>query len=407
MSDSRSAWQRLVPRTRTSAVTRIGDEARTDFPAARVWRVARGVYRDGLHPALALHVRHRGDIVLDRTIGHLDHDDDGTPGVVATPDHLYGLFSASKIVTATLVHALAEDGQLDLDERIVHWIPEFGRHGKETIRLRHLLAHNAGIPWMPEVPDLDAALREGRIDLDLLYDLTPEAPPGVQVAYHAIGAWFIVQEIVERVMGKGLREVLHERLIDPMGLSTLSYGTTPDKIGQVAKHRVTGPALIPFMESTFARSVGVPFERAVALSNDPAFLTGVVPSANILAQPREVGAFVQMLLEGGRWNGEQLLQPQTIEHMVAPATPWAVDGVLKFPTRYGLGVMLGGNRFSLFGLGTRGAFGHLGLTNVVVYGDPRRDLSVVLLTTGKPLMAPGMVRWYALLQAIVANAPRR
>ena len=63
--------------------------------------------------------------------------------------------------------------------------------------------------------------------------------------------------------------------------------------------------------------------------------------------------------------------------------------------------------FSLFGLNTRGAFGHLGLSNVVVYADPARDLSVAFLNTGKPIIAPGMVRWYWVLQRIALMVPRR
>ena len=74
--------------------------------------------------------------------------------------------------------------------------------------------------------------------------------------------------------------------------------------------------------------------------------------------------------------------------------------------RYGLGVMMGGNRFSLFGLGTRGAYGHLGLSTVVVYADPARELAVAFLNTGKPMMAPGMLQWYAVLQHLAARVPK-
>ncbi len=74
--------------------------------------------------------------------------------------------------------------------------------------------------------------------------------------------------------------------------------------------------------------------------------------------------------------------------------------------RYGLGVMMGGTAFSLFGLNTAGAYGHLGLSNVVVYADPSRELAVAFLNTGKPMLAPGMVQWYAVLQRIANLVPR-
>jgi len=69
-------------------------------------------------------------------------------------------------------------------------------------------------------------------------------------------------------------------------------------------------------------------------------------------------------------------------------------------------MMRGGSVFSLFGLDTRSAFGHLGFTNVVVYADPSRELAVSFLNTGKPMLAPGLVRWYRVLQRIARTAVR-
>ena len=56
-------------------------------------------------------------------------------------------------------------------------------------------------------------------------------------------------------------------------------------------------------------------------------------------------------------------------------------------------------------IGTPGAFGHLGLSNVVVFADPARELVVTFLNTGKPMMDPGMVRWYWVLQRIATVLP--
>ena len=70
-------------------------------------------------------------------------------------------------------------------------------------------------------------------------------------------------------------------------------------------------------------------------------------------------------------------------------------------------IVAGGTAFSLFGLDTKGAYGHLGLSTVVVYADPARDLAVVFLNTGKPMADLGMVRWYWVLQRMAATFPRR
>ncbi len=388
-------------------VTRVGREDHQDPRMDAVWRDVQQLYRTGLHPAVALHVRHQGRVVLDRTIGHLENAPGGAAGNVVTPDSLFNLFSGSKIVTAALVMALVDDGLLDLEQRAAHWVPEFGRFGKEDIRLRHLLNHTAGIPDMPPGMDVAGALASGVVPLDGICALRPQSAPGVRAAYHPITSWVIIQAIVERATGRPLRTVLAERLLDPLGLRTLNYGVPEDRIPDVARHAVTGPPAPGAMEAIFRRSIGIGLEEAVRLTNDPRFLTAVLPSANVIGEPREVTRFLAMLLGGGAVDGVRVMSERTVRRLYTEVTPRQFDGTLGFPMRYGLGVMMGGRRFSLFGLDTPGAFGHLGLSNVVVFADPARDLVVSFLNTGKPLMDHGMVRWYWVLQRIVSVAARR
>ncbi|MFQ5418554.1 MAG: hypothetical protein ACE5FL_16120, partial [Myxococcota bacterium] len=51
-----------------------------------------------------------------------------------------------------------------------------------------------------------------------------------------------------------------------------------------------------------------------------------------------------------------------------------------------LGFMLGANVPNPFGSGNEHAYGHVGLSNIFAWADPERDLSVALLTTGKPVV---------------------
>ena len=74
-----------------------------------------------------------GAVVLDRAFG-------------CDPRALFWAFSASKPFVAMAVHLLAQRGALSLDDPVaVHW-PAFGQQGKDTITIRQVLQHRAGVP---------------------------------------------------------------------------------------------------------------------------------------------------------------------------------------------------------------------------------------------------------------------
>ena len=92
--------QRLITQYDHSwAHVRIGSEARSDLAIDSMWKQVVKLYETGLHPAIALCIRHRGQVVMDRTVGHVEnHPDTHSVGEHATPQTLFSLFSASKIV---------------------------------------------------------------------------------------------------------------------------------------------------------------------------------------------------------------------------------------------------------------------------------------------------------------------
>lgn len=405
--DGGPGWQRLVETEDPRALTRKGEEAPSRLPVEALWRDVERLYATGLHPAIGLTLMHRGEVILDRTVGHVENTPGAVRGPVATPDTLFNLFSASKILTSVVIHSLVEDGSLALDARVADFIPEFGRHGKEHIRVHHLLSHTAGIPDMPRVEDPLGMLATGSIPLDLLCELEPLSEPGVDVAYHPMTSWLLFTEILKRVTGQDLRQLARARVLDPLGFSHLCYGVDAAEVDRVGKHLRTGPAVPPIMDRIFERTIGIGVEEAVEVSNSPTFLTGILPSANVIGTGRETVRFLDLLLRGGELDGVRILREDTVKHAVGTVTPGQFDSTFGFPMRYGLGMMMGGNRFSLFGLTTRGAFGHLGFSNVVVYADPSRDLAVSFLNTGKPMAAPGMVAWYWVLQRLALSVPKK
>jgi CubicO group peptidase (beta-lactamase class C family) len=378
--------------------------------ATRVWEAVQRVYRSGIHPAMQLCVRHRGAVLVDRAIGWAQgggpDDPPGTPRVLCTPETPFVTLSASKAVTAMLVHLLDERNLLRLDDPVCEYVPEFGCHGKEWITIRHLLIHRAGIPNLPRsVMQLDTLKRPDDV-LRILCETRPTWRPGRELAYHAVTGGFVLGEVMRRVTGDDPRALLDEALRRPLRATWLTYGVAPEDVGTVARNHRTGLPLVGPVDFLFERVLGVPFHTAVEMSNDPRFLTAVVPAANVVATADEMSRFYQVLLDGGRWGEVHLLDPRTVRRATSEQSYLEFDFTLGLPFRYGMGFMLGAEWFSLYGPYTRHAFGHLGFTNIVCWADPERRLAVALLTSGKPFLYPELIDMFRLLREIGLVGPR-
>ena len=402
--------------THLRAVTRWGEEESPESvgvaPEAieRLWHKVEALYRSGTHPAIQICIRREGRVLLHRAIGHADGNAPGTPPggpkrliELDTPINIY---SASKAVTAMVVHKLDELGLLRIDDRVCEYIPEFARHGKERITIRHVLGHRAGVPNLPpEAVDLDLLGRPDRV-LEILCDAQLQSRPGRVLAYHAVTGGFILGEVVERVTGQSVRQVLREQIAEPLGLRWMNYGVPREHFDEAAVNAFTGPAPPPPLSGLLRRALGADTRTIVELSNDPRFVCGVLPSANVMTTAWELCAFYQCLLEEGRFEGRQVFAPRTVRHATAEQSYWEIDFTLMAPIRYGLGFMLGNPTIGLFGRDNPHAFGHLGFSNVFSWADPDRDLSVALLTTGKPVLSLHVIALVDLIGEIGRAFPR-
>ena len=214
-----------------------------------IWQAGVDLYRTGVHPGLQLCLRRDGKVVLDRAIGHArgnGPDDDGAAEKVPmTPGTPACIFSASKAVTAMVIHLLDERGLLHIGDRVSEYIPEYAQNGKEGTTIAHVLAHRAGVASMPkEAKDLDSLTDPDRI-LQLICEGKPSIRPGRLLAYHAVSGGYILGEIVKRVTAKSIREVLAEEILDPLGFRWGNYGVLEEDFEEVAPSYVTGPPLLP------------------------------------------------------------------------------------------------------------------------------------------------------------------
>jgi CubicO group peptidase (beta-lactamase class C family) len=374
-----------------------------------IWRDVEALYRSGAHPAIGLCIRHRGAVLIDRAIGHVSGnapedrpEAERIPVSTRTP---FCLFSAAKAVHAMVIHKLCEQGLLHVDDRVSDYVPEFAKHGKKHVTIRHLLSHRAGIPNLPpEALDLDLLTEPERV-VEILADMKPRTRPGRLLAYHAVSGGFVLAEVARRVAGRDVREILREEIAEPLGWRWMSFGVRPEETHLVARNALTGLPAPPPISWLLRNALGTDLAHVVELTNDERFMTGIVPSANATCTANELSAFFQCLLNDGELDGVRVFDPRTVHRATSEQSIWEFDLTLGIPLRYGLGFMLGGP-VSAFGWDTPSAFGHLGLSNILGWADPKRHLAVGFVNSGKPVVTPHMIRLVQLLTRIARTFPR-
>lgn len=376
-----------------------------------IWSSVRDWYRSGVHPALQVCVRRHGAVILNRAIGHArgngpndGPDAERVPASVETP---FCVYSASKAITAFVVHKLAERGLVHLDHPVADYIPGYERNRKHAITIGQVLAHRAGVPNLPgSALDLDR-LGDRQFLTDILVDAAPFAKPGKYLAYHAVSGGFILGEIVHAVTGKNIREVLAEEFLDPLGFRWTNYGVAPEDVGAVARNYITGPPTAPPLSTMLSRALGVGLDPLVHLTNDQRFLTGIVPAANTVTTAFELSRFFEIMRRGGELDGVRVIQAETIRQALVERSHLEIDFSLAFPTRFSYGLMLGARVVCLYGRDTQYAFGHLGFTNILAWADPQRAISVAVLNNGKPIVYPELFpSFLGTMQRITSEMPK-
>lgn len=182
---------------------------------------------EGVTPALVVLAARRGVIVLHEALGRLGPSEDSPPVQL---DALFPLASISKVITATAIMTLVEDGLLGLSRRVQEYVPQFVGEGKEQVMVHHLLTHTSGL--RDTVVGAHAESKKDKVTIPLpeadqhpeiheyLYlesDAPLSEPPGREMSYSNTG-YLLLGEIIRRVSGKGFGHFVTERIFEPLGM---------------------------------------------------------------------------------------------------------------------------------------------------------------------------------------------
>ncbi|MBA2283531.1 MAG: beta-lactamase family protein [Acidimicrobiia bacterium] len=286
-------------------------------------------------------------------------------------DTVVPVFSSTKGVTAVGANLAIERGLLDPDEPVARYWPEFAAAGKESITVRQVLSHQAGLPLVEGDISLDDALSWDPV-VERLARQAPLWEPGSQHGYHMRTYGWLVGELLRRVGGgRSPGRFLRDEVAAPLGLD-FWVGLPEEEEPRVAA--VVPPtddiraALAPFGDSLLLARVfdnpGGHFNYD-GMWNTRALHACELPSSNGIGDARSLARLYASVVGEGV-DGVRTLQPAT----VAAATEQQVrgpDAVIMVETRFGLGFMLGPS----FGAANpRRCFGHAGAGGSLSFADP-------------------------------------
>lgn len=319
----------------------------------RVDRILRAAIADSVTPGAALAIGRHGRLVRLRGYGRQDWDA-GSPPV--TDSTLYDLASLTKVVgTTTAIMQLVEAGRLELDAPVGRYLPEWGEGWKESVTVRDLLRHRAGLPpfrpFWRELTGREAYRRA-------IGELPPAYPPGEQTVYSDLG-FITLGFVAERIAGEPLDVLLQRSLFGPLELRETRFAP-PASI----RERIAPTEIDTIFRHAHLRGV-VHDENAYALG-------GVAGHAGLFSSARDLAVFAQRMLDAARGV--------STPHFPAPATVSAFVRRQDPASSRALGWDTPSERSSAGRFMTASAFGHTGFTGTSMWVDPELDLFVVLLT---------------------------
>ncbi|QIS13049.1 serine hydrolase domain-containing protein [Nocardia arthritidis] len=362
----------------------IDGEVATGFERVRAVFAANFAETDEVGAAVAVY--RDGQPVVDLWGGQADPG----AGRAWERDTLQLVYSATKGVTSTVAHLLAQRGEIDLDAPVAKYWPEFAAAGKADIPVRWLLTHQAGLAALDRpVPLADALAWQPMADA--LAAQAPNWTPGTAHGYHGRTFGWLVGEVIRRATGRTVGRILAEEIAGPLGVeffiglpeserrrvSRLVFGPKVDP--NAIPDELIPPAMAPLIaalrdpESLANRAFQVTDPAEIDFDS-PEVHAVEMPASNGIGTARGLARLYAALI--GEVDGVRLFTPETLAAATREQAA-GIDRVMMFEDRYATGYMLPTETIPLSG---PSAFGHPGRGGSLAFADPDRGIAFGYVT---------------------------
>ncbi len=329
----------------------------------------------------SLCVYHRGEKVVDVWGGRRDEQ-----GGRWAEDTLAVSFSTTKGITATALHVLADRGLVNIDAPVATYWPEFAAAGKESVTVRQLLTHTAGLHRLRGVVDDASELLDWEHMVSVLAAQAPNPAPGTGPGYHGITFGWLVGNIVRNVSGMSLSEFIDTELAQPLGLDGLYIRTPKTERSRIAtlKPDVNGSEgakaqqridRLGRIKSLEPMADALLVDGLMEILRDDRGYGAEIPAVNGTFTARSLARLYAALGGGGAIDEVRIMS----EESAARLTELQVDQrdfVIKINMKWWLGY----HRAFTVGRLAKRSFGHFGFGGSGAWADPETDLAIGFVT---------------------------
>jgi CubicO group peptidase (beta-lactamase class C family) len=279
----------------------------------------------------------------------------------AERESLFAVFSVTKAFVSSACWMLLREGVLSLGDRVVDYVPEFGRNGKEAVTVEHLLTHTAGFPRAALVTR-DWLSDEKRVAS--LADWKLEWEPGSRFTYHGSATMWVLALLMTKLTGVDYRDFIRERIFEPLGLTDLFIGLPEEHHARVADVIAVGESMSEGEQAVASVDAPTITDEMVAYANSVDARAIGSPGGGGIGTAADVALFYQGVLASLDPGRDGLWDVATASDACTPRNVEFIDPMTKRPALRCLGLVVagGGDRVwrGFSANHSARAFGHMG-----------------------------------------------
>ena len=355
-----------------------------------VGNAVQGFIRDKRIAGASVMISRKGKIVYAGNFGLRDIENKKP----MTEDTIFRVYSMTKAVTSVAAMILVESGQLRLEDKVSKHLPAFTKAQvwkdaqlvapRKPATVKDLLCHTSGYSYGETgIPEIDAPhLEHGALsETTKLSDFSTQAAR-IPMAFEPGAGWLygistdLLGAVVERASGMALDQFFESRIFTPLGMIDTGFIIPEDKRMRLAA------AYNSDNQGSLSRRNSDLF----TYSSRTRLLSG---GGGLASTILDYTRFLQMIANGGEWNGQRLLQKKTVEtmtrnHLSGPAMPIRFPGNIRHGTGFGLGFSVKTAQTDWNKAGRLGEYGWGGMLSTHFWISPADQLVVVTMEQTYP-----------------------